>query len=511
MRCLDAEESKIDGGRSLELPSGDDAWFGFVRTGAIKVTLSAGEQQKTGRVAYGGVFLVPPHCTCVIRNMDRRSTQLLLIRFQSEESGTAVPSPRQFLLTDGKGLRLHHFWMPRLHNWIRDFLNEEWKRDVSLYLLVHSHLYAIAAECMETAKQPPGRDDDLINYVIGIKQNMLEHGQDELDIEEMARLSGASSARFYKMFKKYTGLSPLQYMTSTRLEESLRLLSNQPSAIKDVAHAVGYGDELYFSRLFKKQMGLAPSEYAVRAKRRIANLSPVFKGDLSVLGITPILELPRGWYDSSEQEDWLLQIEQCRPDLILTSPVPENIHMALSAIAPVLMIQWKGYSWKERLLQIGRHLDISSVAERWLSGYQQKVENARQHLQRHYGETPFLLVSIYEPFYRVYGLKRMKMTDLFYEELQITAPDAVQEITFLDVPSLAEVAALDCNQVLFLTPASMSDAECIKLEKAWLGYKREGQPRRCVFLRHEEPLLYNACFYQNLIDRVVNYLFLNGS
>lgn len=489
LQYLAAQDWKIESGLSREIVSGEDDYFGFVRKGSVKVT----RDHRTMKAGYGEVFLLPKGSRSILQNQGKETSHVLLIRFHC-------------LGNIADATQMHHFRMPRVRNWVRDFLQEERRDDESLSYLLHAHLYAIAAEFTAWLKEPRGADDDLIEYVVQVKQEMVADSRMTLDVEEIARLSGASSAKFYQVFKRYTGLSPLKFVTMTRLQESLRLLANQPTSIKEVAHAVGYPDELYFSRLFKKQLGLSPTDYAAKTKKRVANLAPVFRGDLSALGITPVLELPRSWYDDPEKDPYIRQIEKCRPDLILTAPVSEELYQTLSQIAPVVMIRWKGYSWKERLLQIAGVVGIATVAERWLAQFQMKVENARTHVRSHLGEESFLVVSVYEPFFRVYGLQRIKVSDLFYGELGVTPPAVIEQVAFLDVKTLAEAAALDCGNVLFLVPETLSEESVVHLEEEWLRCKRDKRRKRCLFIRHEDPLLYNAAFYESLVDQFVTQL-----
>lgn len=489
LHFLEAFDCKIESGLSREFVSGEEHAFGFVQKGSVKVSLD----QRTAKAVYGEVFLIHPGSRYILQNQEKQTSRVLLIRFHCV-GNIADPA------------RLSHFRMPRVRNFVRDFLQEGWREDVSLSFLLHAHLYAIASEFTALLKEPRGADDDLAEYVVQVKQDMLADSSASLDIEEVARLSGASQAKFYQVFKRYTGLSPLKFVTMARLHESLRLLANRPTSVKDVAHAVGYPDELYFSRLFKKQMGLSPTDYAAATKKRVANLAPVFRGDLSALGITPVLELSRAWYDDPVPDPYIRQVERCQPDLILTAPVPEDVHRTLSQIAPVVMIVWKGYSWKERLVQIADEIGIKSVAERWLAQFQMKVENARSHVRSSLRGESFLVVSVYEPFFRVYGLQRIKVSDLFYDELQVTPPAAIREIAFLDVKTLAEVTALDCDNVLFLVPETLSEECCVHLEEEWLRSKRDKGKKRCLFIRHEDPLLYNAAFYESLVDQFVTQL-----
>ncbi|OXM84832.1 helix-turn-helix domain-containing protein [Paenibacillus rigui] len=507
LQYIDTCEYKVPQHRSHETMTEEYEAFGFVLKGAVQVTLTAGQQQRTAKISFGDVFFLPSSSLCTIRNKEKQPAQVILIRFLTSMRPAGAGTASLFgAFLPQKDLKLHRFRMPRIYSWIQDLWNEGLQQqEPSQYFQVQSYLYAIAAECMSAAGKPSVTDDHLIDYVHQVKQQMVEHCGAPMDVEEMARLSGASYTRFYQVFKKHTGHSPLQYMTVARMNKALRLLANGPSSVTEVAHAVGYPDELYFSRLFKKHMGLSPTEYAACAKTRVANLCPVFGGDFKVLGLSPVLELQREWYTDSNKDKYYKQIEQCKPDLIFTAPVAEDVYRILSQIAPVVMIQWKGYSWKKRLQQIGSRLGIPTVAERWLAYFQVKVEHARGHLQRHLGEEPFLVVSALKPFYRVYGLQRMKVKDLFYDELRVKPPAAAEQITFWDVDSLADIASLDCGNILILAPASLPDEHCIRMEEEWLQLKRSRRQKHCIFIRHEEPLLYNASFYEGLMDQFVDH------
>ncbi|WP_026487436.1 response regulator transcription factor [Caldanaerobius polysaccharolyticus] len=70
-----------------------------------------------------------------------------------------------------------------------------------------------------------------------------------------------SPAYVCKTFKKQTGKTINKYITELRLYKAKELLKDQNIKIKDIAIKVGYSDENYFTKLFKKDTGLTPSEY----------------------------------------------------------------------------------------------------------------------------------------------------------------------------------------------------------------------------------------------------------
>jgi two-component system response regulator YesN len=75
-----------------------------------------------------------------------------------------------------------------------------------------------------------------------------------------------SSDHLRKLFCKATGKTPLDYMTQLRLDEARHLLRIGGFSVKEVAVRVGFRDQYYFSRLFRKLSGMSPTEYAQASK-----------------------------------------------------------------------------------------------------------------------------------------------------------------------------------------------------------------------------------------------------
>ncbi|MFT5889763.1 MAG: AraC-like DNA-binding protein [Zhongshania sp.] len=90
---------------------------------------------------------------------------------------------------------------------------------------------------------------------------MQEHVHGQLNLDELAASAQLSKFHFTKKFKAHTGQSPIQFFINMKIQRACYLLDSSNQSVKQVAAAVGYNDAYYFSRLFKKTIGLAPSEY----------------------------------------------------------------------------------------------------------------------------------------------------------------------------------------------------------------------------------------------------------
>ncbi|WP_168119649.1 AraC family transcriptional regulator [Paenibacillus sp. HB172176] len=91
---------------------------------------------------------------------------------------------------------------------------------------------------------------------------MVNHYNENITVEELAKLAGLSVSHYTRLFKKYVNNSPIHYLTQLRMDRAKELLTLSDYKLKALAQSIGYSDELYFSRLFKKFVGISPSQYA---------------------------------------------------------------------------------------------------------------------------------------------------------------------------------------------------------------------------------------------------------
>lgn len=93
---------------------------------------------------------------------------------------------------------------------------------------------------------------------------IADHYAEGAPVAAMVRLSGLAERSFKRRFQQATGMSPLEYVHTLRLEEAKQMLESTALPVEAIANEVGYEDAGFFSRLFKRQVNLTPALYRKR-------------------------------------------------------------------------------------------------------------------------------------------------------------------------------------------------------------------------------------------------------
>ncbi len=95
----------------------------------------------------------------------------------------------------------------------------------------------------------------LFNY---IKKNM---DNTELNVSSIMSQMHLSRTQLHRKIKALTGLSTTEFIKTVRLKKAEQLLKQNVDSITQISYQIGFSDHSYFSKCFKKEYGISPSEY----------------------------------------------------------------------------------------------------------------------------------------------------------------------------------------------------------------------------------------------------------
>lgn len=85
-------------------------------------------------------------------------------------------------------------------------------------------------------------------------------------VEDLAQHLGMSRTAYYNKMKQLTGLSPVNFIKQMRIKQALKFLEDDTLSISEIAYMVGFTDPKYFSRSFKAEMDMTPTQYIEKKK-----------------------------------------------------------------------------------------------------------------------------------------------------------------------------------------------------------------------------------------------------
>lgn len=146
------------------------------------------------------------------------------------------------------------------------FENPEVATEEIIYLKIKELvLLLLQTEAAETIME-------LYNYLFTPQKASLvdvveSHLYSNLNLEQLAFLSGQSLSSFKREFKKHFDETPARYIRHKRLSKAADLLRHSSLTVSEISFQVGYEDPSYFSRLFFQKLSILPSEYRKNSQK----------------------------------------------------------------------------------------------------------------------------------------------------------------------------------------------------------------------------------------------------
>lgn len=314
------------------------------------------------------------------------------------------------------------------------------------------------------------------------------HYRDELAIGQLAGVARLSPRHFMRLFKKRYGCSAIEYVAAHRIKQAQLLMqSGQTYRIKDIAKHVGYPDELYFRRKFKRISGVTPAAFMKTCKQSIIACDGTVIGILLALHIIPggaPADHPwTGYYKrkyetarvialSAEPRELLDQLRRAAPDYIVDmerfTETGTEEQAALKTIAPTLLLSRETQDWREQLRHTAAFLGRTPIAEAWLSRYERKADTVRIQLKTGIQRTRLLPLRIEGRQLSIPG--RFSIAAVLYEDLGFQPADGVQPDEPGRIIEAAELEVLQTEHVLFIVdddPTSQATLRELMHREPW--------------------------------------------
>lgn len=198
-------------------------------------------------------FIIPPDTKSSLKTEANKPCKYYYIGF----GGKQLP---YILGKCGLGINRPIFRYDRdeaLHQCMLDLCRElRYLREYSLSITGFLYLFFDRLTSSQRS-YPPGT----VSRIEKAKQYIRLNLHQNIKVSDVSDYLEISTSQLYRIFKKETDLSPLQYITDLKIEEGCNLIKKTGLALKDVCFELGFKYESHFFMQFKKITGITPTEY----------------------------------------------------------------------------------------------------------------------------------------------------------------------------------------------------------------------------------------------------------
>ena len=222
-------------------------------------------QEETYRVQAGEILVLPPDCMHSLTETPDTLRHLLLFEpaplLNLRDMPSIEPMMQQPIYLSG-GTEIQSKARKLLDQVIACYDQREplWNTEcysylLQLYTLLGRHyLDTTGARHLSQHSIEPAIMNSAITYI-------NEHYMEEMSLEDAALFAGFSKYYFSRMFKRFSGISFLDYLTRKRLNAATELLVHTDQPIQEIARSSGFGSIATFNRIFRDHKSCTPSQY----------------------------------------------------------------------------------------------------------------------------------------------------------------------------------------------------------------------------------------------------------
>lgn len=147
---------------------------------------------------------------------------------------------------------------------IRDGLERIYNAKGNTYeaaVAMTGEMYSLLAVFMHYAEHEEKEKAIQLTYAEKAESYIETNYSYPITVEDIASYVGISRSHLFRSFQNYMNRSPKEYLTEYRIKQACRLLRETDLSVSAIAYSVGFENNLYFSKAFRKQKDESPSEY----------------------------------------------------------------------------------------------------------------------------------------------------------------------------------------------------------------------------------------------------------
>lgn len=226
-------------------------------TGTLSSTSSDGIT-RTWNIHAGEGFMIFPQQVCTYTADEEQPWHYIWVEFDGlrakeliEQSGLSMESP----VYQTKNASLHSTMYEEMHSII------EHREDSPFQIIGHLYLFAdaLVRSCASAQELKPVNQRDF--YIRQAMSFIEQNYQHEISVEDIAAVCRLNRSYFGKIFHEHVGKSPQEFLISYRMSKAADLLRLTALPIGEISVAVGYPNQLHFSRAFKNVYDVSPRQW----------------------------------------------------------------------------------------------------------------------------------------------------------------------------------------------------------------------------------------------------------
>ena len=219
----------------------------------ISGTLFVGEAPETKECTSGNFIIFPPNTPYHYKHNQGEDIECFWIHFSGSDVERAIDQYGFGLFPEINQVSHDMVINARYSNIFNTFVQNDRFRDRELSILFDRLLLSLAKRS-KGDHSTKGALNKSINFI-------NENYSTNIYIPDLARLENLSLSRYNTVFREVTGISPSDYIKQLRLNAACELLLSTDLPINEIGETVGYPNQCFFSKMFKRNIGVTPTEY----------------------------------------------------------------------------------------------------------------------------------------------------------------------------------------------------------------------------------------------------------